>query len=59
MLVPDLENEYLCMENGMLKTAFRVNMLRAGYSGAEINDMLNLINKQAKEKVNYDPSKNE
>lgn len=43
----------------MLKTAFRVNMLRAGYSGAEINDMLNLINKQAKEKVNYDPSKNE
>lgn len=55
MLVPDLEKEYLHIENGMLKTAFRVNMLRAGYSGTEISDMLDFINKQAKEKVNYDP----
>jgi len=44
----------ILVENGMLKTAFRVNMLRAGYSGAEINDILNSINQQAREKVEYD-----
>jgi len=48
----------ILVENGMLKTAFRINMLKAGYSGAEINDMLDFINQQAKEKVEYDSKQN-
>ena len=57
MLVPDLEKEFLQCHVGTLKTALRVNLLRHGYSGIEIDDLLIEIEKSAMLRSGYDPSK--
>ena len=59
MLVPDLEKEFLRHQCGILKTSFRVNMLRDGYSGVEIDNLLSDIEKTAILRSGYDPSKND
>jgi hypothetical protein len=48
MLVPDIEKKLLEIEIGMLRSAFRINFLRHGYSGTEIDEMLDNINRRAK-----------
>lgn len=59
MLVPDLEKEFLRHQCGILKASFRVNMLRDGYSGVEIDNLLSDIEKTAILRSGYDPSKND
>ena len=54
MLVPDLEKKLLEIEIGMLRSAFRINFLRHGYSGTEIDEMLDNINKRSRSILEHD-----
>lgn len=59
MFVSNLEKEFLHCYIGALKSSIRINMLRHGYSGSEIDDLLIEIEKNAMLRSGYDHPKTE